>query len=226
LLHTDEMMIAEPVPRAKGQLKEGFRYIFTTPVIGYPLLMMAILGTFTYEFQVTLPLIAKNVFNSGASGYAFLTASMGAGAALGGLFFASKKRGAPKKLAGAAALFGLVILAAAVMPSLILTAAAMVIVGFCSINFSSLGNATVQLESASEMRGRVMSFWSIAFLGMTTFGGPIVGRFAEVTGGRFGLALGGIAALAAAGIGALKLRNIPVSPVRVSDLETSRDSSD
>ena len=84
MLRTEEMTISQPVPRAKGQLKEGFKYALTTPVIGYPLLMMAILGTFTYEFQITLPLIAKNVFNSGASGYAFLTASMGTGAAVGG----------------------------------------------------------------------------------------------------------------------------------------------
>jgi MFS family permease len=219
MLRTEEMTICAPVPRAKGQLKEGFKYALSTPVIGYPLLMMAILGTFTYEFQVTLPLIAKNVFNSGASGYAFLTASMGTGAAVGGLFFASKKRGAPYQLASAAALFGLAILAAALMPSLMLSGAALVIVGFCSINFSSLGNTTLQLESATEMRGRVMSFWSIAFLGMTTFGGPIVGRFAEAAGGRLGLALGGCAALIAAGIGAVKLKNIQVSTVKISESE-------
>ena len=223
MLRTEEMTICQPVPRAKGQLKEGFKYALTTPVIGYPLLMMAILGTFTYEFQVTLPLIAKNVFNSGASGYAFLTASMGTGAAVGGLFFASKKRGAPYKLASAAALFGLAILAAAFMPSLILSGAAMVIVGFCSINYSSLGNTTLQLESASEMRGRVMSFWSIAFLGMTTFGGPIVGRFSEVAGGRLGLALGGCAALVAAGIGAVKLKNIQASSARISEPQIAKN---
>lgn len=225
MLHADEMTISEPVPRVRGQLKEGFKYALSTPVIGYPLLMMAILGTFTYEFQVTLPLIAKNVFNSGAGGYAFLTASMGTGAAVGGLFFASKKRGAPYKLASAAALFGLAILAAAFMPSLILTGAAMVIVGFCSINYSSLGNTTLQLESAAEMRGRVMSFWSIAFLGMTTFGGPIVGRFAEVAGGQLGLALGGCAALIAAGIGAVKLKNIQASSAKSSESQIVEKSS-
>ena len=225
MLRTEEMTISQPVPRAKGQLKEGFKYALTTPVIGYPLLMMAILGTFTYEFQVTLPLIAKNVFNSGASGYAFLTASMGTGAAIGGLFFASKKRGAPYKLASAAALFGLAILAAAFMPSLILSGAAMIIVGFCSINYASLGNTTLQLESASEMRGRVMSFWSIAFLGMTTFGGPIVGRFSEVAGGRFGLALGGCAALVAAGIGAVKLKNIQASPAKSGEAQIAEKVS-
>jgi MFS family permease len=208
LLRTDEMNISEPVPPAKGQLKEGFKYVLSTPVIGFPLLMMAILGTFTYEFQVSLPLIAKNVFNSGASGYAFLTAAMGAGASIGGLFYASKKRGAPYQLASAALFLGIAILTASLMPSLLLSGLVMVIVGFSSINYSSLGNTTLQLECAPEMRGRVMSFWSIAFLGMTTIGGPIVGRFAEVAGGRWALALGGIAAFAAAGIGAVTLRNL------------------
>ena len=217
LLNTSEMNISEPVPPAKGQLKEGFKYVLSTPVIGFPLLMMAIMGTFTYEFQVSLPLIAKNVFNSGAGGYAFLTAAMGTGASIGGLFFASKKRGAPYKLASAAFLFGLAILVSAFMPSLLLSGLAMVIVGFCSINYSSLGNTTLQLECAPEMRGRVMSLWTIAFLGMTTFGGPIVGWFAEAAGGRNGLALGGIAALAAAGIGAITLRNLQSAKVKPSE---------
>ena len=226
MLRTEEMTIcATCSAQPKGSLKRVSNMLSSTPVIGYPLLMMAILGTFTYEFQVTLPLIAKNVFNSGASGYAFLTASMGTGAAVGGLFFASKKRGAPYKLASAAALFGLAILAAAFMPSLMLSGAAMVIVGFCSINYSSLGNTTLQLESASEMRGRVMSFWSIAFLGMTTFGGPIVGRFAEVAGGRLGLALGGCAALIAAGIGAIKLKNIQASSAMISESQIAEKTS-
>jgi hypothetical protein len=66
-----------------------------------------------------------------------------------------------------------------------------------------------------------MAFWSIAFLGMTTFGGPIVGRFAEVAGGRLGLALGGCAALIAAGIGALKLRNIQATNINESEPQNS-----
>ena len=74
----------------------------------------------------------------------------------------------------------------------------MVVVGICSINFSSLGNSILQLESSPQMRGRVMSFWSVAFLGSTTIGGPVVGWFAEAAGARWGLALGGLAALAAA----------------------------
>lgn len=209
LMKKDEMNISEPVPASKGQLKEGIKYILSTPIIGFPLLMMALIGTFTFEFQVSLPLLAQKTFNSDASGYAFLTAALGVGAVAGGLYFASKKRGAPYKLVGAALLFGLSILAASLMPSLFSSGLALVAVGFCMINFSTLGNTTLQLECNPEMRGRIMAFWSIAFLGSTTFGGPIIGWFAESAGPRWGLALGGIVAIIAAGIGAVTFKKLP-----------------
>ena len=208
MMRANELNITPPVARAKGQLQEGFKYVVSTPILRSTLLMMAIIGTLTFEFQVSLPLIAQFTFKGNASSYAFLTASMGFGAAIGGIFFASRKGIRPYKLVSAALLFGLAILAAAFMPSLLLSGLALVSVGVCSINFSSLGNSTLQLESSPQMRGRVMSFWSVAFLGSTTIGGPIVGWFAEAAGARWGLALGGLAALIAAALGAVTLRNL------------------
>jgi len=207
MMRADELLTTPPVPRAKGQIIEGFKYVTSTPIIGSTLLMMALIGTFTYEFQVSLPLIAQFTFKGDASSYALLTAGMGFGAAIGGLFFASRKGIQPYKVVSASLLFGLAVLIAAFMPSLLLTGLALVFVGISSINFSSLGNSMIQLESSPQMRGRVMSFWSIAFLGSTTIGGPIVGWFAEVAGARWGLALGGIAALIATVLGAFTLRN-------------------
>jgi MFS family permease len=208
MMRPDELLVTPPVPRSKGQIQEGFKYVVSTPVLGSTLLMMAIIGTLTFEFQVSLPLIAQFTFKGDASSYAFLTGSMGAGAAIGGIFFASRKGIMPYKLVGAALLFGLAVVAAACMPSLLLSGAALVAVGICSINFSSLGNSVLQLESSPQMRGRVMSFWSVAFLGSTTIGGPVVGWFAEAAGARWGLALGGMAALIAAALGAVTLRNL------------------
>ena len=208
MMRADEMLITPPVPRSKGQLMEGFKYVVSTPVLGYSLLVMAIIGMLTFEFQVSLPLIAQFTFKGDAGSYAFLTGSMGFGAAIGGIFFASRKGIRPYKLVSASLMFGLAVLAAAFMPSLLLSALALVLVGICSINFSSLGNSILQLESSPQMRGRVMSFWSVAFLGSTTIGGPMVGWFAEVAGARWGLALGGVAALIAALLGAVTLRNV------------------
>ena len=208
MMRADEMLITPPVPRSKGQLMEGFKYVVSTPVLGSSLLVMAIIGMLTFEFQVSLPLIAQFTFKGDAGSYAFLTGSMGFGAAIGGIFFASRKGIRPYKLVSASLLFGLAVLAAAFMPSLLLSALALVLVGICSINFSSLGNSILQLESSPQMRGRVMSFWSVAFLGSTTIGGPMVGWFAEAAGARWGLALGGVAALIAALLGAVTLRNV------------------
>jgi MFS family permease len=208
MMRTSELLTTPPVPRAKGQFREGIKYVVSTPILGSTLLMMALIGTLTYEFQVSLPLIAQFTFKGGASSYAFLTASMGVGAAVGGIFFASRKGINPAKLISAALLFGLAVLGAAVMPKLWLAGLGLVLVGICSINFSSLGNSILQLESTPQMRGRVMSFWSVAFLGSTTIGGPVVGWFAEAAGARWGLALGGLAALVAAALGAFTLRNL------------------
>jgi MFS family permease len=213
MMRANELNVTPPVPRAKGQLQEGFRYVISTPIIGASLLMMAIIGTLTFEFQVSLPLIAQFTFHGDAGSYAFLTASMGFGAAAGGIFFASRKGINATKLINAALFFGLAILAAAFMPSLILSGLVMVSVGVFSINFSTLGNSILQLESSPQMRGRVMSLWSVAFLGSTTLGGPIIGWFAEAAGPRWGLAVGGLAGLAAAILGAVTLRNVHTNQV-------------
>ncbi len=207
MMNPDELLVAAPVPRARGQIRDGFKYVLATPVLSASLLMMAIVGTLTFEFQVSLPLIAHSTFHGDARSYAFLASSMGLGAAFGGLFFASRKGFTPAKLVSASLFFGLAVLAAAFMPTLALSGLALVAVGVCSINFSSLGNSILQLGSAPHMRGRVMSLWSVAFLGSTTIGGPMVGWFAEEVGARWGLALGGLAALTAAALGAFAHRH-------------------
>jgi MFS family permease len=195
LLREEELHTAPPVERAKGQLMEGFRYVRSTPLLFNTLMMMAIIGTFTYEFQVILPLFAQFTFHGTAATYAALTSAMGVGAVIGGLYTASRKREASGLLVKAACLFGFVILVAAVMPTFHLAVAAMVLVGACSIGFTSLGNSTLQLESAEAMRGRVMALWTVAFMGSTPIGGPIIGWIGEHVGPRWGLAVGGSAAI-------------------------------
>ena len=75
--------------------------------------------------------------------------------------------------------------------------------GGLSVTFIALANTTLQLTSAPHMRGRVMSLWSIAFLGTTPIGGPIIGLIADHTNPRVGLLTGGLSALLAGGLGAL-----------------------
>ena len=206
-MRPEELHVSPPLPRARGQLREGVRYVLSMPLLRDTLLMMTLVGMLTYEFQVSLPLLAQYTFNGGASSLAFLTGSFGLGAVIGGLAIASQRVNTPSRLVIAGTLFGVTILGAAFMPTLFLSGMALILAGICSIYFTSLGNTLLQLGSSPQMRGRVMSFWSIAFLGSTTIGGPAVGWFAETAGDRWGLAIGGFAALGAALLGLISLRN-------------------
>ncbi|MBA3413924.1 MAG: MFS transporter, partial [Chloroflexia bacterium] len=94
-MRAEELRPAPIVARAKGQLAEGFRYVRATPLVFNTLVMMAIIGTFTYEFQVILPLFSEFTFGDGESGYAAMTAAMGVGAVVGGLVTAGRRGGGP-----------------------------------------------------------------------------------------------------------------------------------
>ena len=202
LMRTGELNPAPTQERAKGQLREGFAYVRRTPELLIPLLMMAIIGTLSYEFQVILPLVAERTFGGGAGTYGTMTSAMGVGAVVGGLATAGRV-GAPgdAALVRAAALFGVVILLAAMAPFLWLEVAVLVLVGAASINVLATGNTTLQLRAAPELRGRVMALWAVAFLGTTPVGGPIIGYIGEHAGPRVGLAVGGSAALVASLVG-------------------------
>jgi len=220
-MRADELQPAPTIRRARGQLSAGFRYAWSTPVIRNTLLMMAIIGTFTYEFNVTLPLLAEFTLDAGSGGYAALTSAMGIGAVVGGLYTASRRNSTPAMLVVSAALFGGSMLLVTFAPTMTFAFAAMVIVGFFSINFTSLGNVTLQTTSDPEMQGRVMSLWTMAFLGTTPIGGPIVGAIGEHLGARPSLLVGALAALIAAVIGLQAIRHrsepVPTKVARVAD---------
>jgi MFS family permease len=197
-----------PSGREPGQLREGLRYVRRTPELGVPLLMMALAGALAYEFQVTLPVMARQGLHAGATAYGFMTAAMGVGAVVGGLFVANKGRTGLPPLVLAASAFGVVLLLAALAPNLPVEIVALAFVGGASISFMSTGNSTLQLTAAPGMRGRVMSLWFVAFQGSTPIGGPIVGWVMAQAGARAGLGLGGITCLLVALLGLLAVRRM------------------
>jgi MFS family permease len=185
------------VERAKGQLREGFRYAWSEPMVRIPLLMMAVIGTFAFNFQVVIPLIATKTFDKGAGGIALLLSAMGLGAVLGGLSVASRRGVSYKRLIVLSMTMGVTILIAAVAPSLAAEAVALFVMGASAFAFIAVANTTIQLTAAPEMRGRVMALYAIAFLGSTPIGGPIVGWISQAYGPRIGFAIGGVAAIGA-----------------------------
>jgi predicted MFS family arabinose efflux permease len=200
---------SEPAPRARGQLREGFEYVRRTKELAIPLLMMGVVGCLTYEFQVSLPVMAKRGLDVGAAGFGFMSAAMGAGAVLGGLAVAARGKTGLRPLVAAAWVFGIAVALASVAPSLPLELIALALAGSASIAFMSTGNSTLQLNAAPSMRGRVMSLWFVAFQGSTPIGAPIVGLMMGALGARAGLGLGAVACLAVALAGLIALRRAP-----------------
>jgi MFS family permease len=204
-----------PAIRAPGQLREGLRYVARSPDLVAPLLMMAAVGCLAYEFQVSLPVMARAGLHVGAAGYGFMTAAMGVGAVAGGLLVAARGRTGLPTLVAAAAGFGVVLLAATFAPNLPLELLALALTGWASISFMATGNSTLQLAAEPTMRGRVMSLWFVAFQGSTPIGGPIVGWVIAQAGARAGLGLGALTCLLVALAGLLAMRRLtPDTPLR------------
>jgi len=205
-MDTSALSPTESAPRAKGQLREGFRYVRSTPALAVPLLMMGVVGCLTYEFQVSLPVMASRGLHVGPTGFGFMTAAMGVGAIVGGLRVAARGKTGLAPLVAAACGFGVTVTLAALAPSLALELAALAFAGAASISFMSTGNSTLQLSAEPSMRGRVMSLWFVAFQGSTPIGGPIVGVVMAGFGARAGLGIGALACAAAAVLGTAAMR--------------------
>jgi MFS family permease len=197
MMRAHELFARPRVVRAKGQVREGLRYAWATSELRIPLVSMAIVGVFAFNFTVTLPLLAKFTFHGGAGLYSWFMVAMGAGAVVGGLATAFRSQPSTRLLAAIGLVFGAAILAVALAPSQALALVLLVPMGAASISFIATNNATLQLRADPTMRGRVMSLNAVAFLGSTPIGAPLLGYLSDVTNPRLALGLGGVATLLA-----------------------------
>jgi MFS family permease len=196
MMRRRDMAPSTRAPREPGQIRAGLRYVASTPRLLLPLIMITIIGTMAWEFQVSLPLLASTTFHGGAGTYGTMASFMGAGAVIGGLVIASRHAVHMRGLGTAAIGWGVAITAAALAPSLPVEFAVLLFVGYGSITFNSLAKTVLQLASAPQMRGRVMALWALAWLGTTPIGGPIVGWIGQQWGARWSLLAGGLPTLA------------------------------
>ena len=184
-----------PVERGKGQIRAGLTYVGRTPELRATMIMIAVGGIFAWEFQITIPLLAKETFAGDAGTVGLFMACMGAGAVVGGLLAASRPNATARSLALACVLWGATLCALAAAPTRGIAVVAMLLVGFGTVAFSATSKSTLQLASVPEMRGRVMALWSVAVGGTTPIGAPIVGWIGEHLGARWSLIAGGLPTL-------------------------------
>jgi MFS family permease len=184
--------------REPGAIRAGLRYVRRTPELAVPLALMALVGTFGFNFQVVLPLLARFSFDGGAATYAALVSAMGVGSVAGALITGAHGRTGPRLIAAAALAFGATAGLAAAMPTMALEIPMLALLGAAAVTFAATVNSTLQLAVEPAMRGRVMALYSVVFLGSTPIGGPLAGWLSQAYDPRVALLLAAIAGLSAA----------------------------
>lgn len=197
MMHPGEFYPYVPVARAKGQIRAGFRYVRESKELGLTLGAVFLIGTLAFNFQVLLPLLSTATFHGGAGTLGALTSVMGVGAVIGGLISAAIGKTSRRRLGAIATVFGVSMLVLATMPNLTWALIAIFPMGAASISFIALANSSLQLNSIPQMRGRVMALYTVAFLGTTPIGAPLVGYISQLFGPRAALAVGAASALVA-----------------------------
>jgi MFS family permease len=181
------------VAKAKGQLREGFRYVWHTPELLLPLVLAAVVGTLAFNYQVTLPLFAERSLGGDATTFTWLYAVMSLGSVAGALTVARRRDLSVAFLVTGGGAMTLATVALSLAPNTPIALIAALPLGFTSLMLISGTNAVVQLKADPAMRGRVLALVSMVFLGSTPIGGPLVGWISEVVDARAGLLVGGLA---------------------------------
>ena len=197
-MRVSELQPSVRVPRAKGQIREGFSYIRQRPDLMMIMVLVFMIGTFGMNFQITNALMATTIFHLGPGEYGLLGSVMAVGTLAAALLAARRKNMRMAYIVGGALAFGVTVAIAAFMPSYALYALALIPVGLASLTFMNACNTTVQLTTDSAMRGRVLAVYMAVLQGGTPIGAPLVGWIATEFGARWSLGIGAVVAIASA----------------------------
>jgi len=205
ILDVAQLHPSAPARRVRGQLRQGLAYARKVPEILAPVSMMVLVGTFTYEYEVSLPLFARGPLHGDATTYSLLIAAFGFGSVLGGLYCIRHPQIGVPRMIRAAVVYAAAMLATALTDQTYLAIVLLIMVGIASITFLTTGNSTIQIAADPGMRGRVVALWSTALVGSTPIGATIIGAVGG-SSPRLALILGAVACAAAAALATAILR--------------------
>jgi MFS family permease len=198
-IHAQGLPRAQSGRRLQAEIGEGLGYAARTPRILLTLAMVVVVSAFLFNYNIFVPLLARDVLHQDASGFGLLMTMLGVGALAGAVALALTGRGRPPvaALAVPALVQGVATALLAAVGSVRLAAALLLITGFCGILFMAGSNSTLQLTVPDELRGRVMSLYTFVFAGVTPFGSLLVGSVAEAFGIRTSLVVSSAAGVLA-----------------------------
>jgi MFS family permease len=197
MMRRSELRTPPVVARAKGQLRDGLRYVRRTPDLWIPLVMMMLIGTLTYNFAVVLPLFVEHTLHGNIESFTLFYSVFSIGSVTGALLAAKRRSIELRYIVYAAFALGIAMFALATAPTLLTAFPVIVCVGLSSITFMTTSQAIMQIRADAAMRGRVLSLQTMVVAGSTPLGGPLLGYICDAFGPRTGVALGGTAAIAA-----------------------------
>lgn len=199
-LRVHELHAHPPPERARGGLLAGLHYVRRRPDLVAVLAMLALIGTFGFNFAIFISTMSVTVFHGDASQYGLLTSAMAVGTMGGALLSARRPFPGMVLMGGAAAVFGLTLGLAALMPEPWSFAIVLFVVGLAALTFMTASNSMMQLTTERGMRGRVLALRIAVVMGGTPIGAPLVGWVVDRFGARWALAVGAISGIAAAGV--------------------------
>ncbi|WP_186629295.1 MFS transporter [Rhodococcus sp. BP22] len=201
-MRSADLFHVERAARAKGQVREGFRYVWGRDDLRVLLATVFMVSTFGLNFPLSLAVLARNTFGSGADAYGLLSTALAVGT-LGGATLAARRSGTPRLrlFIGAVIAFGVFEILVGLMPNYTLVAILLVPAGALTLTFTTSAMNILQMSVPSEMRGRVMGIYMLCFLGGTPVGSPMLGWLADVLDPRAPLLFGGAVSLIS-GVGA------------------------
>jgi len=204
LMRESELRPVARAPKARGQFRETFSYVRARPDLWLTMVLVFFVATFGMNFQVTVALMSKGVFGTGASLFGLASAAFAIGALGGALVAARRARPSMRLMLATAFAFGVLEVATGLMPVFWSFLVLLVPTGMAVLMFTTAANSATQLATTPAVRGRVMGLYMLVFLGGAPLGSPLVGWAAEQFGARAGLVGGGvISAVAAAGVALL-----------------------
>src|SRR5476651_1555728 len=217
MMKLPKQVIKKHTKNVVGELKEGFAYMKNTPDISLVILMLAAISLFVLPYGTLIPVYAKDIFKGTASTFGVIDSVIGLGAFSGAIFLASLKPGHDLKkiLAINTLVFGagLALFSHETFYPFALVFA--VLGGFGMMSQITISNTLIQTTVAPEMRGRVISFYAMAFFGMQPLGGLIIGSVSQKIGVQNTVLAEGVIAL---GIGLLHLRFLKHNKKKIRSL--------
>jgi len=189
-----------------GQIIEGFVYSWRTPDVAFTLILVCALGTFGYNFNVVLPLLARFALDSSALGFGGLNSALGIGSIAGAFFAAGQGRSTVRALTFTATAFSVVLGLLGLAPFYLAAIVLLLAQGFWSVSFSTTANTRVQLAAPPELRGRVMGIYNLVFVGTTPLGAGLTGAVADRWDIRAALVTNAACCLLGIGLGLYYLR--------------------